>query len=95
MPSQIQKATVQASMLNNASSVLAQLLRHYKTTGVFDPLAIEIIPVLQFLFWCLASTPPNFLWQEYLENKFPGYPSTPEKQKVKVDDDGKVCWLIR
>jgi hypothetical protein len=91
MPSPIQKATVQACMLNVASTVLAQVLRHYKQTGKFDPLNVEILPILQFLFWCLASTPPNFLWQEWMESNFPAYPATSEKQKIKVDDDGKVC----
>ncbi|MCJ1250774.1 hypothetical protein MMC30_008002 [Trapelia coarctata] len=33
-------------------------------------------------------TPPNFLWQEYLEKTFPGYPVQKGKQKMKVDEDG-------
>ena len=96
MPSQIQKATVQASVLNVTSSVLAQLLLAYQKSSfpsspsTFNPFGLELIPILQFLFWCLLSTPPNFLWQEFLEKHFPGYPAQKDKQKIKVDDGGKV-----
>ena len=96
MPSQVQKVTVQASILNITSSILAQLLQAYRRASfptkpsILNPLGLELIPILQFLFWCLASTPPNFFWQEYLERRLPGYPANGEKQKIKVDDGGRV-----
>ena len=101
MPSQIQKATVQASILNVTSSVLAQLLQAYRKSS-FPPSSsasslygLQLLPILQFLFWCLLSTPPNFMWQEFLEKHFPGYPAQRDKQKIKVDDGGKVCRVCR
>ena len=41
------------------------------------------IPAL--LLYTLLSTPPNYLWQQYIENKFPGY----TLKKLDVDDGGK------
>lgn len=38
----------------------------------------------------MLLTPPNFKWQEFLEETFPGYPIQKDKQKLKVDEDGKV-----
>ena len=94
--SPIQRVTIQASLLNITSTILAQVLKRYKQIGSLSFSNIEVLPILHFLFWCLASTPPNFLWQEFLENSFPGYPSAAqnsEKVKIKVDDDGKVSPL--
>ena len=89
--SALRRVTTQACMLNLLATVLAQVLQHYKKTGVFNPLgALELVPIVQFLVFCVISTPPNVLWQEYLEKHFPAYPPRPEKRKVKVDDDGKV-----
>jgi protein Mpv17 len=34
---------------------------------------LNIVAFAQFVFWTLVSCPPNFLWQEYIEEKFPGY----------------------
>ena len=92
--SQIQKVTLQASILNVVSTILAQLLQAYRknplpaSSSSLNPLGLRFLPILQFLFCSLATTPPNFLWQEYLERQLPGYPA--DEQKVKVDDDGKV-----
>ncbi|MCJ1332560.1 hypothetical protein MMC10_009253 [Thelotrema lepadinum] len=87
-PSALRRATTQACMLNILSTTLAQILRHYRKSGQFSPLgALEPVAIIQFLIFCILSTPPNFLWQEFLENHFPGYPQPPKK--VKVDDDGK------
>ena len=93
-PSALRRATTQACMLNVLATVLAQQLRHYKKTGSLSPFeALEPVSIVQFLVFCLLSTPPNFLWQVWLENHFPAYPTRLEEKKVKVDDDGKVCRL--
>ena len=92
----IQKATLQASVLNVLSTILAQFVKAFRrstpssTSSSLNPLDLELLPIFQFLFCALATTPPNFLWQEYLERQLPGYPPDPDKQKIKVDDDGKV-----
>jgi len=95
MPSHIRKATGQAAVLNVTSSVLAQLLKAYRSSqlpgnpSIINPLGLDLISIFQFLVFCLLSTPPNVLWQEFLERRFPGYGSQ-GNQKLKVDDDGKV-----
>ena len=96
MPSQLQTVTIQAAILNVTSSILAQLMTSYRkgkfasTASPLNPLSLRFGPIFQFLIFCLLSTPPNFLWQEYLEKKFPGYPVQQGKQKLKLDDGGKV-----
>lgn len=96
MPSQLQTVTIQAAILNVTSSILAQLMTAYRkgsfasTASTANPLSLQVVPIIQFLVFCLLSTPPNFLWQELLEVKFPGYPVQQGKPKLKLDDDGKV-----
>lgn len=31
------------------------------------------MPIIHFVIFTLLNCPPNFLWQEYLEQRFPGY----------------------
>jgi len=96
MPSHLQTATIQAAVLNITSSILAQLLTLYRSSTLgarstaFNPLGLDFVAILQYLITCLIMTPPNFLWQEYLEKTFPGYPVQKGKQKMKVDEDGHV-----
>jgi protein Mpv17 len=96
MPSHLQIATIQAAVLNVISSVLAQLLHLYRTSTVLapptalNPLGLNYVAIIQYLITCLVLTPPNFLWQEWLEKAYPGYPVQKGKQKMKVDEDGKV-----
>ncbi len=96
MPSHLQTATIQAAILNITSSILAQLLTFYRSStlgaksSALNPLGLDFVAVLQYLITCLILTPPNFLWQEYLEKTFPGYPIQKGKQKMKVDEDGNV-----
>ncbi|KAL9122348.1 MAG: hypothetical protein Q9187_001101 [Circinaria calcarea] len=95
MPSHLQTATIQAAVLNVTSSILAQLMTSYRkrhfasSASAVNPLSLQLTPIIQFLIFCLLSTPPNFLWQEYLEREFPGYPVQQGKPKFKLDDEGK------
>ncbi|MCJ1336718.1 hypothetical protein MMC09_001996 [Bachmanniomyces sp. S44760] len=95
MPSPIQTATIQAAVLNLISSFLAQVLTSYRSsssasgTSTFQSVELNYTKIIQFLIYTLISTPPNFLWQQYLERQFPAYPLHKGKQKLKVDDDGK------
>lgn len=67
-------ATLQSTILTLCSLLIAQYLTSSPPPN---------IPVL--LFYTLLSTPPNYLWQQYIEDKFPGY----TLQKLDVDDGGK------
>lgn len=40
-----------------------------------EELWFDWIPVFQFILFGCLNTPPNFLWQEFLESIFPAYPS--------------------
>ena len=37
------------------------------------PLGVNLRPFLQFVLFTCISCPPNILWQDFLEDKFPGY----------------------
>ena len=66
-------ATVQATILSFASCMVAKYL------------SSSTPPVLALVAFAILSTPPNFLWQQYIERKFPGYYT----RKIEVDDYGK------
>ncbi|ODA83330.1 hypothetical protein RJ55_01843 [Drechmeria coniospora] len=70
-PRPIVAATLQAAMLGAISNVLAQFITASRTKTEFS---IDWIPVLQFLLFSTVNTPPNFLWQEFLESTFPARP---------------------
>ena len=37
------------------------------------PFRINFVPIAQFVFFTFLTCPPNILWQQYMESKFPGY----------------------
>lgn len=65
-------ATLQSASISLCSCVFAMLFS--RTTP----------PVLAFLIFTFISTPPNFLWQQFLERRFPGY----IVQKLDADEKG-------
>ena len=67
-------ATLQSTVLTLCSLLIAQ----YFTSS--PPPNISAL-----LLYTLLSTPPNYLWQQYIESKFPGY----TLKKLDVDDGGK------
>ena len=67
-------ATFQSTTLTLCSLLIAQF---------FTSSPPPNIPAL--LLYTLLSTPPNYLWQQYIESKFPGY----TLKKLEVDDGGK------
>lgn len=69
MPSPLVTATLQAAGLSALSNVLAQCLRSYRNN---EPLRLNAIQLLQFVGFTFLTCPPNFLWQRYLEETFPG-----------------------
>jgi len=40
------------------------------------------MPLMHFVIFALLSCPPNFLWQEFLEEKFPGYVIEADGQRL-------------
>ncbi|KAH9888660.1 YIF1-domain-containing protein [Xylariomycetidae sp. FL2044] len=78
-PSPIVSATIQSAVLAATSNVLAQCLTAYQRETYF---MIDWVPVFQFVVFALLNTPPNFLWQDFLESTFPAYHASPTKAAV-------------
>ncbi|KAI9880967.1 MAG: hypothetical protein M1830_009461 [Pleopsidium flavum] len=87
MPSPIVTATVQAAVLSATSNILAQAITAYRKDTSFS---INSLPVIHFVIFTLLNCPPNFLWQEYLEQQFPGYTTS-----TAVDNGGKGVTVER
>jgi protein Mpv17 len=68
MGSVVISSTIQAASLAGLSNFLAQIIQAYRT---HQPLSLDYVTLLQFVVFSLLATPPNILWQEYLEAKFP------------------------
>ncbi|KAI9753376.1 MAG: hypothetical protein M1815_006230 [Lichina confinis] len=63
-------ATLQAATLSAASNLLAQILLAYQMD---TPLRMNLTSLFHFVLFTLVSTPPNYLWQDYLERTYPAY----------------------
>ncbi|KAK6860319.1 hypothetical protein PG995_003955 [Apiospora arundinis] len=75
----IVNATVQSAVLAATSNLIAQALSAYRNEV---SLVIDWVPVFQFVFYAIISTPPNFMWQDFLESTFPAYHMSPTKAAV-------------
>ena len=67
-------ATIQSTILTLCSLLIARFLTSSPPPDIPSQLLYSVI-----------ATSPNFLWQQYIESKFPGYTT----KKVSVDDGGK------
>ncbi|OPB41637.1 integral membrane protein,Mpv17/PMP22 [Trichoderma guizhouense] len=81
-PSPIIQATLQSSLLAALSNILAQAITAYRNN---EAVTIDWVPVFQYVLFAVVSTPPNFLWQDFLESTFPAHPSpkSPSNSKGK------------
>ncbi|KAK5061360.1 hypothetical protein LTR84_007902 [Exophiala bonariae] len=70
MPTAIIATTLQAAGLSTLSNVLAQFIKANREKRSYG---VNIRALLSFVIFTLISCPPNILWQEFLEQKFPGY----------------------
>ncbi|EUC38946.1 hypothetical protein COCVIDRAFT_109844 [Bipolaris victoriae FI3] len=67
--------TLQGAALSVTSNVLAQAISSYKDD---TPFALNYQSVLKFVVFSVLSTPPNIIWQGFLEDQFPtNVPSAP------------------
>lgn len=46
-------------------------------TRTQTPFSLHLVPIVQFILLSLFNTPINFLWQEWLEQRFPGSTTSP------------------
>ncbi|EHK16945.1 uncharacterized protein TRIVIDRAFT_160998 [Trichoderma virens Gv29-8] len=81
-PSPIIQATLQSSLLAALSNILAQAITAYRNNVT---VTIDWVPVFQYVIFTVVSTPPNFLWQDFLESTFPAYPQPPSKKQQPSD----------
>lgn len=101
MPSNLVKLTFQAVLLSCLSNVLAQIIGCYKAQVFHLPchakclrierssqksLTLDLVSLFQFVLFTVISCPPNILWQQFLEDRFPAY-TFRKAPKVKADDD--------
>ncbi|KAK4453342.1 hypothetical protein QBC34DRAFT_203066 [Podospora aff. communis PSN243] len=93
-------ATLQSAIIGAFSNLLAQVIT---TQTSKTPLQISYPPILQFFLFALLSTPPNFLWQEFLETTFPAYHISPTSAAVasasasneaELDEEAKTGRLV-
>ncbi|KAL0937732.1 integral membrane mpv17 pmp22 [Colletotrichum truncatum] len=75
----IVSATLQSAALAGTSNLLAQALTAYRSDS---QLVIDWVPVFQFVLNAIVTTPPNFMWQEFLEESFPASHVSPTEDAV-------------
>ncbi|KAK3693607.1 hypothetical protein B0T22DRAFT_505509 [Podospora appendiculata] len=75
-------ASLQAAVISAISNILAQGLAARKSSIGKAPLEIDWVPVFQFVLFAFISTPPNFLWQDFLESSFPAYHVSPTSEAI-------------
>ncbi|KAI0200665.1 hypothetical protein F4808DRAFT_147699 [Astrocystis sublimbata] len=80
MLSPIAKATLASAALSSVSNVLAQILEAYRDG---KPFAFDAVLFLRFVFITLLTAPPNYKWQQLLEQTFPAY----ERQRPSAGGD--------
>ncbi|KAF2136568.1 uncharacterized protein K452DRAFT_211701, partial [Aplosporella prunicola CBS 121167] len=74
--------TLMASVLSATSNIIAQLVTAQREGA---PYTLDFSPIFKFVLFTALSTPPNIVWQEYLEEKFPGQkraPAAPNNEKT-------------
>ncbi|RAH66804.1 uncharacterized protein BO66DRAFT_380611 [Aspergillus aculeatinus CBS 121060] len=71
-PSALTTTFIQSTFLNAIANLLAQVIDQYHRG---KPFHLNPTALLQFLIYGLLSVLPNFLWQRFLESRFPGFPS--------------------
>ncbi|PSR83844.1 hypothetical protein BD289DRAFT_369411 [Coniella lustricola] len=85
-------ATIQAAILSPISNIMAQAIAAHRSEKLF---VIDWVPVFQFLIYAVISTPPNFMFQEFLEAAFPSTKSTPTKEAISSAAAGNEKELDR
>lgn len=97
MDSQMVTATWQGAALSGISNILGQIIGCYQdnvsvadlTTGRYQltllqvPITINWTDLTIFTIFTILNSPPNFFWQMWLEDHFPGYDRTSQAVKDK------------
>ncbi|CAL3964336.1 unnamed protein product [Diplocarpon coronariae] len=81
MDSPIVRTAIQSCILNAISNLMAQTIKAYRNN---TPLTINWTPVFQFVLFNAVNSPPNFLWQSFLESFFPSHHLVPSDTAMAV-----------
>ncbi|KAG4414172.1 hypothetical protein IFR04_012699 [Cadophora malorum] len=76
-------ATTQAVFLGSLSNVLAQAFSAYESQKLFN---FDVVDTLRFAILGAVVTPPNFIWQNFLERKFPSKKAKVSQESSKKQD---------
>ncbi|PMD35391.1 hypothetical protein L207DRAFT_546829 [Hyaloscypha variabilis F] len=93
-------STIQACMLSATSNIIAQFITVYKqrSNEVFilnlEPI-FDFKPIFQFVLYTIISTPPNMMWQYFLESSFPSSYTTPSKAAIDAASKSNEAELDR
>jgi len=81
----IVRSTLQAAVLAGISNLVAQYLA---SSRAGTPFAFDVTRFFQFILYAFMVSPGNFVWQRWLETKFPAYDRKlyGEKKEEYVDD---------
>ncbi|KAK4192468.1 hypothetical protein QBC35DRAFT_424043 [Podospora australis] len=92
--SPIVKGTIQSAVIGGISNIIAQVVAAQQNN---KPITIDPLPLFQFILFALVSTPPNILWQEFLESTFPAHddPRPPKEKPPVVPKLNKTNTLIK
>ncbi|PVH89543.1 hypothetical protein DL98DRAFT_647289 [Cadophora sp. DSE1049] len=83
MPGPLITATTQAVFLGSLSNVLAQAFSAYDSQKLFS---FDVVDILRCAVLGAVVTPPNFIWQNFLERKFPSKKETISQESSKKQD---------
>lgn len=81
MDSPVISVTIQAAGFSIASTLLAQSIAMYQAQKLswIDPVSL-----FQFMLIAVVMTPPNYMYQKFLEDSFPSRPETSGKDAEGV-----------
>ncbi|KKA27936.1 hypothetical protein TD95_001226 [Thielaviopsis punctulata] len=83
----IAKVTIQAAVISAFSSILAQTITASQSG---QKLVLNYVTLFQFILFALLNTPPNFLWQSWLEDTFPSHHPNAQETDTAVSKNGAM-----
>ncbi|KAI0993590.1 hypothetical protein K3495_g14594 [Podosphaera aphanis] len=91
MASPLLKSTTQACVISAISNLIAQYIKALRSN---TPFTVNWDPLMQFILFTALNSPPNFMWQSYLETRFPSYCSSGSTPRVVVSDEKSADRLV-
>ncbi|KAK0737523.1 hypothetical protein B0T21DRAFT_331664 [Apiosordaria backusii] len=78
-------ALIQAAVIGTISNIIAQVIAAQRDN---KPLHLNLLSLFQYVLFGLVNTPPNLLWQEFLESTFPAYHPSPTPEAIASASKG-------